>query len=321
LLKYWQDEPADGVKEEREQQEILGAADKAARDERAFSRTIQPREVLIRLIESLRKRSALTKGPELVLDLKELFGAANTKDPRSFDNFLYAVDDGKPTSSPFQTATHYARVARAYFLYLYALGPCLPSLIHLEVASLHWANFQSPSARLHKGTEDGRFRAFKAQVGDAMTDVGNAWDIFVRRNLTFLRRFRDAMEVWKLRLDILHLCTELEKGELCPDGLGSNDLGDFKAKLVVVPDMSFSTIGVGGLRTLLYCDKGKRMTLKLAGLPNTVALEEKIANIDPRNEPTYRSMFDDIELNLAEALNFLAVLHSARHAGLTPNVP
>jgi hypothetical protein len=171
---------------------------------------------------------------QLVQDLRELYGVTDGTFNRQNLKLGVAAtcQTGFPLPFPndgsdFKRATNIARLARAYFLLIAALAPCLPAIIHVDVASRHYAGTG--------GTE------WKAGARESMSK----WSKRIETFRTFVRRYRRVLENSKFRLDLMALAHMKNGGG--DDDVSANSLADFGVRLTLVPDVSFNTLGVRGL--------------------------------------------------------------------------
>jgi hypothetical protein len=145
-----------------------------------------------------------------------------------------------PQREDFWSAATKARLSKAYFLFIVAIAPCLPALIHIEVASRHWdaANGKGP-----------------AWADGAHADL-IAWRKRVHLFGRFLLRYRRVIEHIKLRLDLMQLCELARSANPCAtDDRLPKSLSEFGANLTLAPDISFATLGARGL--MHFCDLKK----------------------------------------------------------------
>lgn len=171
---------------------------------------------------------------------KGVYAMANPSDSGSSpaQDLLLPLATSGPQCEDFRSAATKARLSKAYFLFIVALVPCLPALIHIEVASRHW-----------DAAVNGRGMTW---ADDARKDL-EEWRKRVYLFSRFLLRYRRVIEHIKLRLDLMQLC-ELARGA----NLGATDdrlpksLSDFGANLTLAPDISFATLGARGL--MHFCD-------------------------------------------------------------------
>src|SRR5262249_30654691 len=125
-----------------------------------------------------------------------------------------------------------ARLGRSLFLFLFGVSPTLPALIHIEVASvLHHAD----SMKMKKSAEA----------------ILESWQRRIRRHLLFVQRYRRALEVTKIRLDLMLLWLQRYEAKKLDDNAlfsGKPKADKFGVRVTLTPDMSYSSVGIKGVR-------------------------------------------------------------------------
>lgn len=141
-------------------------------------------------------------------------------------------DDISTAKEVLAMRTH-TRLARNFLFFLYGVTPTLPSLIHIEIASV-----------LMRSAPD-------EQRADSAFEVLATWTRRTFDFLTFVQNFRRVLEVAKLRLDLVTLCRLLPDNEQAylEKTLGVNGLNpsEFGVHMALTPDLDFRTLGVYGI--------------------------------------------------------------------------
>jgi len=204
------------------------------------------------------EETASTAKKTLIADLIEIYGVSRPKEKskivfrpanlekgvkKTSENFKssdWPID--LPTSGPgkktFREAAAAARLAKAYFFFILGIAPCIPSLVHVEVAS-------------HCYGRVGNWKT-SAQI------AAGRWQTRIVRFAKFVQNYRRVIENVKFRLDLMQLC-EVARGNLREgqrDDLPST-LSEFGANLTLAPDVSFATLGAQGLMHF-WRPKGKK---------------------------------------------------------------
>lgn len=183
------------------------------------------------------------------------------------------------------------RLARAFLLFLFGLGPTLPSLIHIEIAAL-LKNGPSP----------------KKMAEAALDDWANRiWSF-----LYFVQEFRRVLEFAKIRLDIMQLRHEAEKtGETDEPEKAKRNPGRSGVHMTMVPDLTYDQLGVRGLIPKPHDAEDLPGPHKIA-FPDCKPLQDafeaaKTGVKSRENRSSWQPMFDDVVSNLVEAANFIEV--------------
>jgi hypothetical protein len=134
-----------------------------------------------------------------------------------------------------ESRTH-DRLSRALLLFFFGVAPTLPASIHIEVAA----------TLRHSGVNDN-------SIGKAK-EILNDWEHRVRRHLLFVQFYRRALEVTKIRLDLMLIWRRRYKaqGDRLDSpallGLGEPCASKFGVRATLNPDVCYSSLGIEGIR-------------------------------------------------------------------------
>lgn len=228
-----------------------------------------------------------------------------------FDPMLGSSKDDDPVEV-LQAQTH-SRLARSLLLFLFGFAPTLPSLIHLEVAAV----------MKHFPAQDPQQKIKKASA------VLQAWCNEIRHFMTFIYDYRRLLELMKFRLDIMELCRQAYDGDggdvLKVMGIKSPlDPISYGVWLALTPDMSFATLGIGGIRTFTWPQNPNAWPKKPKGTvdpdlqfsPELTKLQTIWTRKNERWKETenktgrvvWQSMIEDTYDNLIQAQNFIVTM-------------
>lgn len=211
---------------------------------------------------------------------------------------LFSLNDDLPYDSRF---------FRALFLYVYGIAPCLPALIHVDVAGLYYGQ---KVMKPEPGIDDAWWHG-------KQTKAIAGWEEFIKSLQRFILRFRLTLELQMIELEIAvkKPATKVVGKEKEPS---ERESAFEKIKRGVMLDACFSTLGLEGCAGL----KKKQMKdLKGEGVDEAnkavvidVANDKLISRIFGLSEssgtsvesfyPT--SIFAEIDRNLASALDYIA---------------
>lgn len=212
-----------------------------------------------------------------------------------------------------RTARGHARISRMLLLFLYGVSSSLPSLIHIETASvLRRARAPSPDSPLWLDDAD----------VDQARQVLYGWEKQIWRHLQFVQSYRRVLEIATLRLDLMLICRESYRGqelEGLKSLLGIDDITprNFGVAMTFAPDMTHASLGVEGIR--LFKDHeivfyGEDRNSKLCGplQSQLKALQDHWTKSDQTaRRVQWRSVIGVTIDNLVEALNFICATREA----------
>jgi hypothetical protein len=190
------------------------------------------------------------------------------------------------------------RLSRALLLFFFGVSPTLPASIHIEVAATlrHFGCDGASVTRVRKILDDWRRR--------------------VRRHLLFIQRYRRALEITKIRLDLMliwrrrHTASASGLDPSASLGLGEPCAANFGVRATLTPDVSYSSLGIEGIR--LFRDPAKPL---FAAPPDTglASLASDLEKMQTRWDRVkksgarvrWRSQIETTVDCLVETLNFI----------------
>jgi hypothetical protein len=189
------------------------------------------------------------------------------------------------------------RLSRALLLFFFGVSPTLPASIHIEVAAT-LRHFGCDSASVSRARE-----------------ILDDWRRRVRRHLLFVQRYRRALEVTKIRLDLMLIWRRrhMALGGLDQSaslGPGEPRASNFGVRATLTPDVSYSSLGIEGIR--LFRDPAKPL---FAASPGTdlASLASDLEKMQTRWDGVkksgarvrWRSQIETTVDCLVETLNFI----------------
>jgi hypothetical protein len=182
-----------------------------------------------------------------------------------------------------------SRIARYLLNLIWALGPCFPSLIHIDVAAE--VNQASDREDLDEKT--------KNEIGRKLFD----WETLVAKSTRFMRRYRAVAEVARLRMDLQVARLEGDPPMRLPKEFEFQENG---VRLTLYPDASHTSLGVRGLQDRATRDAVAvhlNLTQNQVQRLKTYFGREGVA---PRAE--FRGILDSVEDHLQTARDFLKAM-------------
>ncbi len=171
-----------------------------------------------------------------------------------------------------------ARYSKSLFLYLWALMPCLPALVHIEYGAV-----------CHKAR---RIAIEKREL----TNVVDNWQEFVRWISRYYLRYRASLELTLIRLEITQVTRE-PREEPRPSLLHG-------VSFSMIPDISFTSMGVEGAQGFLA-------RLGEPAPPGWGKMfKDRVSKLDSREGAgrELKSVFADFEEKLIRTAEFLSLL-------------
>lgn len=134
------------------------------------------------------------------------------------------------------------RVARSYASFLYALAPCLPTAIHLDIAGTVYHHLSDEF-----GSKDGMHKKDE----DELCKIVGQWESAILEFIYFMMKYRALLEIDHLRQCEFENIDRLRSGSSREESTNSKLRNEFPTRasagihLALAPDYCSSTLGIG----------------------------------------------------------------------------
>jgi hypothetical protein len=220
------------------------------------------------------------------------------------------------------------RLSRAFLFFLYGVAPCLPSLIHIEIAAFMKAYYDAQVKTPGEGLADKEKGEHWAK--DFALRMLEEWRTRTWSYLHFVKEYRRVLEFAKVRLDIMTLRREAMRQRLRPGGdldkshaadaveqaaLAHLSPSEHGVSMTMLPDVSYDLLGIQGLIGL-HLTFGEGIEDAAAMNARLLSLRKSLENHSSRAK--WNSIFEDVTNKLAETLNFIEATEKTLVANAGP---